>query len=279
MFYEDVEKLLVKMHANRDAVRKGQRRPGPYLCLLDVPAVMTDKYDNSHLVEVVTTMASTKFCNLDRYKDFISEGMLQAFRMVSKHVETKVFIALLVRFRQCLRGMATALAKTINSSVEDGYSHALAVSRRFKRARCYRQTGITETRLHKCVAAAAMRIAGRGYYSSWESLEASIAVAMKTCCQGTKLEHFASRQVAADLCKVPGFVGGLTKLCRPATSTLGVGAVGGFFHAERAKGVHRGHFRFPKRVPHLKQTGLCEYHKLVSRVNSPHLKRKAVHRG
>ena len=221
------------------------------------------RYDRDALSEVVDTMVSTKFGNLDRYKDFVSQEILDAFRKCAGQVEAKILISLVVRFRQCPRGLAPAMAKGIGNPCDDKYERALDASKQIKRSRCYRQTGIIDSNLHRGVIAAAKRIAQRPYYQNWDALEDAVTTAMKVCCRGTKREHFASRQVVADLCKVRGFVGGFTRDNRPSMSKLGVGAVAGFFHAERAKGVPKKHIKFPEQINYLKQTGLCEYPALV----------------
>ena len=222
-------------------------------------------------------MRSTKFCALDRYRDFVSKEIIVAFTKC-RNLQEKVLVAVLVRFRQCPRGMAGEIASACETS-DDTNSQAIAVSREFRRSRCYRQTGITDKFLHKGVMAAVSRITQRQHYENWEALETVIAKAMKHFCQGTKMESFVSRQVAADLCRVPGFVGGLTKHRRPVTSKLGVGAKAGFYLAERAKGIQPRKIRLPVRVSYLKQTGLCEYHKLARRYNFHHLRLKNVYRG
>jgi hypothetical protein len=276
--YDDFERLLVQMHANRVAARRNGRS-GPFLSMRDVPADMRSKYAQKDLAEVVSTMASTKFCGLDRYKDFVSIEITKALRKLNGHLEFQVLLSLLVRFRQNPRGMAPAVAKKLLSPQGGTGTAAVEVSLKFKRAVCYRQTGITDVDLYCGVAQAARNIAGQVFYSDWEKLEARIACKMKRYCKGTKKESFSARQVAADLCQVPGFVGSLSSAGYPDSSKLGVGAIAGYYLNERARGLRPRQIKIPKRVRYLRQSGLCEYHKLVSRMNFPHLKQAAAYKG
>ena len=67
--YEDFKELLLIMHNNRNQSRKnGKRRQRNFLALKDVPVAMHKKYDMAILLQVVGIMATTKFCNLDRYQ-------------------------------------------------------------------------------------------------------------------------------------------------------------------------------------------------------------------
>ena len=120
-------------------------------------------------------------------------------------------------------------------------------------------------------------VAKRAPYDNWEQLEDQIAKdAARLVHGGGKQEHFAARQVAADLFRVKGFVkgGGPDKV--PALSKLGTGARIGFYFNERAKASRaikkrKNVIKVPKRLPYKRQTVACEYSKLVKRINFPHL--------
>ena len=109
---------------------------------------------------------------------------------------------MLIRFRQCPRGLAPSIASMAKASagdLEDVCRQAVIISRRFRRSRCYRQTGVTDVNLHAGVICADRRIARNSTYANFERLESRVACTIKACCRGTKLESFSARQVAADL--------------------------------------------------------------------------------
>lgn len=205
-------------------------------------------------------------CNIPRYQDRVSQEVTQAFR-VARSFRRKVLLSLIVRFKQCPRGLAMAMAKCHKEP------DAIKVAPKFKRGKCYRQTGIVDSQLLSGVESAVTKVCAQARYLKWEELESVIAQTMKSACNGTKLEHFASRQSAADLCKIKGFVGDLTPQRCPKTSKLGPGAEVGYWHSQKAMGYRK--VSIPKRLPYLDQSGYCEYHKLICRWNFPHLKQKA----
>ena len=89
---------------------------------------------------------------------------------------------------------------------------------------------------------------------------------MKAKCGGDNLENFSARQAAADCCRLPGFVGNLARGMTPKLCTLGPGARKGFYFAERAKRFRQPRckiLKMPKRCEFRRQTGFCEYMKLV----------------
>lgn len=271
--YDDFEYLLVAMHKNRRDLR-----PGPYLLLGDLPVRMLDKYDNKTLLEVIDIMTTTKFCNLNRYQDYVSEELTRVMKCRKLDIEHKIFVSIMVRFKQSPRGLATALLKDFLQDPSMNSKNVIKTAKQFKRSVCYRQTGITNTRLYAGITASVCRVAAAPSHVNWEELETVITRATKTECRGSKQEHFSSRQVAADLCKIPGFVGGLAADSLPVDSVPGPGAKCGYHHAERAKGVSTSRIVLPRRLPYLRQSGMCEYHKLVARWNFPHLRKRALYK-
>ena len=64
---------------------------------------MSVKYDKDLLREVI--MGLTKSCALDQHKDFVSKEILDEFKTCGD-IQDKVLVAMLLRFRQCPRGIA-----------------------------------------------------------------------------------------------------------------------------------------------------------------------------
>ena len=277
--YEDFEVLLCRMHKAREEARAvDPHKGGPFLHMSDVPACMRLKYEPEFLQQVVHVMGSTKFCQLDRYKDHVSVEILSVLKRRTLSLVSKCLVAVLTRFRQSPRRLAPNLGKMLSGGGEVCLEDVVSVSKQHKRGVCYRQTGITDKRLHGRVLKAVHRIAAKGQYPSWERLEHDVATKMKACCNGTKVEHFSARQVAPDLCVVPGLVEGLSPEGRPVACKLGVGAVAGSYHAARAGGGRGRRVQYCKKIPFRKQTGLCEYHKLVSRLNFSHVRKRAKYK-
>ena len=120
---------------------------------------------------------------------------------------------------------------------------------------------------------AARDVASIRHYVSFPRLEDKIAKVVHIYCKGTKLEHFAARQAAADLCKVPGFVGGLADDKRPVSSRVGPGAYVGHFFEQKACGGTCANSSIPKELPYQEQTEKCEYGKVMKRLNFPHIQK------
>ena len=112
------------------------------------------------------------------------------------------------------------------------------------------------------VLTSATEICKAAPFGSFDELEDRVALCMKRNCQGTKQEHFSARQVALDVCqRIPTH--GLASDGQPFEVRAGPGARAGYFLATGRVA--------PRYLPFVRQTSLCEYHKLVRRVNFPHL--------
>lgn len=181
-----------------------------------------------------------------------------------------VAISLAVRYKSSPRGLAAKLAlcgqRAFEGLVND-YRNGVA----------YEQTGNSKEDISIGIFRVAEVVVDRSPYTSWESLENVIAIEMKRHCNGNAVEWFSARQVAADLCRLPGFVKGLGAGQRPKMCWLGPGARKGWYFAERAKKLLNTKYqpvKIPQRCEFRRQTGYCEYMKLVKRLNFYRLLRR-----
>ena len=103
--------LLMKLHDC--AAMDPDRTLRPYLRVGALPKWL----QSSDLPTAVACMNATRFCNPDRFKDFVSIEILTAFASEPDLIR-KIAIAIVVRYKQSPRGLAPALVgKDQNSFV------------------------------------------------------------------------------------------------------------------------------------------------------------------
>ena len=250
----DFEFLLRKLHEGRE---RGQKQPW-----LRASNLSTSLSSISNIDDIVRVLCETRFCHPDRYEDYVSKEVRCAMRR-STTKRWRVAIALGVRYSQSPRGLAAALA---NTSTTADFMEQLSC---FKRAKAYRQTGIPCASLGG-VLAVSSDICRHSTFRSFDDLEDYIASRMTYHCRGCKDEQFSARQAALDICGMKFLCHGLSSQKRPHFVRMGPGAKAGFYHSCRAEHQKA---RAPKKVLLTRQTTLCEYSKLVKRLNFPKLQR------
>ena len=240
--------------------RRQRKAPRPWLSVRDISR-KADVPDDvaAHVVEVMT---KSKFGHLDRYQDFVSREILASMRRADT-TDRSVAVSIATRYKSSPPG----LAKQLTAASPAEFKRSVSSS---TNGVAYEQTGLTKEQVASGVLAAATYIAEKAPYANWEALESRIASVMKKRCGGYCLEHFSARQVAADCCRLVGFVKDLARGQRPKLCPLGPGARKGCYFAERAKRFLNPRYK-PKQVQKKcvsrRQTGYCEYMKLVRRLN------------
>jgi len=247
--------MLQTMHTRREL-----RKPRPWVKVADAP-LHARRRCPEEVRAIVRTMRESRFGHPDRFKDYVSKQILNALAR-AKTPELQAKIAVAVRYKSSPRGLAPSLL----SAKGRDFCHTVKVHK--NGCSTYLQSGTTNAQLAKGLQETAVELAARRPYKSWEKLEDKIAATVLAKCGKYSLEHFAARQAAADLYKVPGWVsgGGPNKI--PGQCTLGPGALDGWKLSERSQKMrHRAYkpCKAPRRTQFRKQTILCEYHKVVKR--------------
>ena len=247
--------LLGMMHKRRLA--KAAR---PWLRVTDVP--QDAGVPEAEAALIVSIMRDTKFGHPDRYQDACSKEILSAMRSSCCKARS-VAVSLAVRYKSSPRDLASKLVKATKTVFEQLVCQET-------NGTAYEQTGNTKEDVSRGVLNVAEKIADNAPYADWEALEGQIAKEMKVKCNGNSMETFSARQSAADLCRLKGFVNGLGVGSTPKRCKLGPGAKKGWYFAERAEQLH-GPKHIPAKIPQhcefRRQTGYCEYMKLVKRFN------------
>eukprot|EP00969_Alexandrium_andersonii_P137808 6094490-Alexandrium_andersonii.AAC.1 len=220
---------------------------------------------------VVKLINATRFGHPDRYKDRCSCEILKAMK---KCTPTRaVAISIATRYKSSPKGFAGKLVGTTPAEFK-------RLAREGVNGTAYIQSGITAEKLSNGVLAVAGKIAEEAPYDSWGHAEDRVKQLVLEVCGGTGPCHFAARQVAADLCRLKHFCGDLGVRLKPRECPLGPGAKKGWFFAEKAKVFSDPAYvpaPCPRTVGFQEQTCLCEYFKLVKRVNFPRLAKDPRH--
>ena len=250
----DFEVLLRILHEGRESKRKQPwLRASSLTSLSSIP---------NNIDDIVQVMCGTRFGHPDRYEDAVSREICCAMRR-STAKSWRIAIAIGVRYSQSPRGLAAALAKT---STAAAFMKQLSC---FKRSKVYRQTGIPTANLRSLFLVSS-EICRHATFRCFDDLEDYIASRMTYHCKGCKDEHFSARQAALDICGMKSLCQGLNAKRRPRLVRMGPGAKVGFYHSCKTE---RKKVRMPKKISLARQTALCEYSKLVKRINFPKLQR------
>ena len=249
----DFELLLRNLHQGRESKRKQPwLRTSSLTSLSYIP----------NINDIVQVMCGTRFGHPDRYEDAVSREITCAMRRCTTK-SWRTAIAIAVRYSQSPRGLAAALAK---ASTAAAFMKQLSC---FKRSKVYRQTGITTANL-RSVFKVSSDICHHATFRCFDDLEGYIASQMTYHCTGCKDEHFSARQAALDICGMKFLCQGLNSRKRPHVVRMGPGSKVGFYHSCKAA---RMKVRMPKKISLTRQTALCEYSKLVKRLNFPKLQK------